>query len=269
MTFLGIFLNSVSQTLSIDAERLLSIKVTVSQWLRKNSASLHELQCLVGMLSFAATCVHEGRLFFSRILIVWKEAYQTKSNIIISSEMHKDLQWWDSFLEEYNGVSHIPNDIWSRPDEIFSSDSCLTGCGACSSTNYFHFQLPDSIIKQGHYINQFELYAILIAVREWSAQFQNKNILVYCDNQTSVNVLCNGCVNCTFMQKCLREIRYHSAKFNFRIRAVYLRGEDNRISDSLSRWHLSQSYRDEFFKATKNLQLTETIVFNFELNEYW
>ena len=85
----------------------------------------------------------------------------------------------------------------------------------------------------------------------------------------SVNVLHNGHVDCTFMQKCLREIRYYSAKFNFRIRVVYLRGEDNRISDSLSRWHLSQSYRDELFKATENLQLTEMIVSNFEINDYW
>ena len=93
MTFLGILLNSVAQTLSINAERLLLIKITVAEWLRKNSASLHELQSLVGMLSFAATCVCEGRLFFSRVLIVLKEAYQTKSNIKITSEMHKDLNW--------------------------------------------------------------------------------------------------------------------------------------------------------------------------------
>ena len=71
------------------------------------------------------------------------------------------------------------------------------------------------------------------------------------------------------MQKCLRQIRYHSAKFNFRIRVVYLCGEENRISDSLSRWHLSQSYREEFFKATKNLNLSETIVLNFTVNDYW
>ena len=103
------------------------------------------------------------------------------------------------------------------------------GCEACSFTHYLHFELPKFIIKQGQYINQFELYAILIAVREGAPQFQNKNILVYCNNQTSVKVLCNGHVNCTFMQI------YHSAKFNFRIRAVYLCGEDNRISDSSSR----------------------------------
>ena len=57
MLFLGIQLDSVSQTLSIDMARISEIKCTVHQWWNRQSASLHELQCLVGMLSFAATCV--------------------------------------------------------------------------------------------------------------------------------------------------------------------------------------------------------------------
>ena len=240
--------------------RVSEIKCTVRQWWNKQSASLHDLQCLVGMLSFAATCVREGHLFFLRILTVLKDGYHSKNAIMITCEMKKDLAWWETFLTDYNGISCIPDNIWSRPDEIFSSDSCLSGCGACSSTNYFHFELPDSIIQQGWYINQFELYVILIA---------DKNILIYCDNQTSVQVLHHGRVNCTFMEQCLREIRYHSAKFNFRIRAVHLKGVDNRISDCLSRWHLSQSYIDAFYKATKSLNLTETIVSNFEISDLW
>ena len=70
MVFLGILLDSESQTLSIDSERLKIIKSTVHFWLNKKTASLNELQKLVGLLSFAATCVREGCLFFSRILSV-------------------------------------------------------------------------------------------------------------------------------------------------------------------------------------------------------
>ena len=215
------------------------------------------------MLSFAATCVREGRLFFSRILTVLKDAYHSKIAVMITCEMKKDLAWWETFLSDYNGISCIPDNVWSRPDETFSSDSCLSGCEACSSTNYFHFEIPDSIIQQGQYINQFDLYVILIAVREWAQMFANKNILIYCDNHTSVQVLHHGRLDCTFMQWCLREIRYHSAKFNFRIRAVHLKGVDNRISDCLSRWHLSQSYSDTFYEATKSLKFNRNNSFEF------
>ena len=186
--------------LSIDIDKVSEIKSTVHNWRNKQSVSLHDLQCLVGMLSFAATCVCEGYLFFLRIISVLKDAYQSKQNMIINCEMRKDLAWWETFLTDYNGISCIPDNVWSRPDEIFSSDSCLSGCGACSSTHFFHFELPNSIIQQGQYINQFELYVILITVREWAPMFVNKNILIYCDNQTLVQVLCHGHVDCIFMQ---------------------------------------------------------------------
>ena len=188
MIFLGILLDSVQQTLSIDGERLQCIQSAVHEWLDKKFATLNELQKLIGLLSFAATCVCEGHLFFSRILTVLREAYIANKKVEITSEMRKDLHWWDKYLYNYNGVSCIPSNIWSKPDEIFSTDSCLSGCGACSSSHFFHFKLPKFIIDEGRYINEFELYAILIATREWTPHFANMNILIYCDNQTSVQV---------------------------------------------------------------------------------
>ena len=83
------------------------------------------------------------------------------------------------------------------------------------------------IIKEGKHINQFELYAILIATREWAPQFSNMNVLIYCDNQTSVQVLHTGRVDCTFMQKCLREIRFHSASLILELEQFTCQG--NRI----------------------------------------
>ena len=81
------------------------------------------------------------------------------------SEMRKDLHWWKIFLVEYNGVSCIPSNLWSRPDEILSLDSCLSSCGACSSLHFLHFEIPQLIINEARYINQLELYAILMATR--------------------------------------------------------------------------------------------------------
>ena len=93
MVFLGIVLDSIKQTLSIDSERLQNIKATVHIWLNKNIASLNELQKLTSLLSFVATCVREGRLFFSRILTILKEAYIANKQVEITCEMRKDLHW--------------------------------------------------------------------------------------------------------------------------------------------------------------------------------
>ena len=246
MVFLGIELNSVSQTLRSDDSRLADIKSITSLWLNKSTATLKEIQSLVGTLSFAASCVREGQLFFSRILVLLKICPK-KSVIWTSDQATKDILWWNKFCETFNGVSAIPG----PPDFVFSSDTCLTGCGAMSEMHYIHFELPKHIVDAGKYVNQSETYAVLIAICEWKSQFANKNILIYCDNTSTVDILKSGRASCPFMQFCLREIRFHSAQFNFRVRAVHLRGVDNHLSDALSRWHLHPSFQDIFLEKQR------------------
>ena len=55
-------------TISIDPKKLQEIKKELNKWKTKKSATLRETQSLVGKLNFAATTVHAGRLFFSRVL---------------------------------------------------------------------------------------------------------------------------------------------------------------------------------------------------------
>ena len=89
--------------------------------------------------------------------------------------------------------------------------------GGWNSEHYFHFRFPQSILQQGKHINQFELYTVMIATQLWAPSFAGMNILKYCDNETTVQVLQTGDSNSEFSQCCLHEIRYHAAKFNFRI----------------------------------------------------
>ena len=193
-----------------------------------------------------------------------------KTGVIwVSEQARKDILWWNKFCESYNGVSALPSENWFKPDIIFSSDSCLTGCRAMSDTHFFYFEIPETIIKQGKYVNQFETYAVLIAVREWKEEFVNKNIQIFCDNSSTVDILKSGRASCPFMQSCLIEIRYYSAQFKFRIRAVHLSGVDNRLSDTLSRWHLHPSYEQIFLRETEGKGLQETTVLDFELRDYW
>ena len=97
-----------------------------------------------------------------------------------------------------------------------------------------HYELPDFIIKVGKYVNQFETYAVMMAIRMWKHQLANKNVQFFCDNSSTVDIPKSGRANCPFMQCCLREIWYHSAKFNFRVQAMHLIGSNNRLSDALS-----------------------------------
>ncbi len=63
---------------------------------------------------------------------------------VVETDMQKDIRWWATFLERYNGVSMIPNVIWAKPDMVIATDACLGGGGEvnCQLKEYFHFEFP-------------------------------------------------------------------------------------------------------------------------------
>ena len=56
MLFLGIQLDSIKQTMEIDAERLKNIKAEIAHWMGKKYATLKQVQSIIGSLSFCASC---------------------------------------------------------------------------------------------------------------------------------------------------------------------------------------------------------------------
>ena len=99
---------------------------------------------------------------------------------------------------------------------------------------------------------------------------QNRNLLAYCNNQATVEIINKGKANNLFAQKCLREICYLTGKSNAIMRVVYLPSEENRILDSLSRGE-EPSQRLRFNNLTmgytvRTLAITEE---DFEFSHNW
>ena len=67
MNFLGIKLDSVTMTLSLDEDKLIDLRKTLADWMARTTGSRHELQSLCGVLNFASSVVRSGRIFFRRI----------------------------------------------------------------------------------------------------------------------------------------------------------------------------------------------------------
>ncbi|VDH91426.1 Hypothetical predicted protein [Mytilus galloprovincialis] len=265
MEFLGITVDTVKLTLEVTSDRVLEISLLVQAWLRKKKASLRELQSILGKLHFVSTCVRPGRLFVSRLLNWLRSAFP--SNVVgsghkiyrkIPVEVQKDLLWWHRFLSSYNGISMMSLEDWSSPDEIFSSDACLEGFGAITSNQYFHAVFPSDITKDQLHINCLELLAIVVAVKIWGKTFCGKKILIFCDNEASVQVINSGSSKDAFMQTCLRELCFIQASFQFEVRARHILGVENRLADYLSRWHCSHKYR-ELFKSAISVDRYEEV----------
>jgi hypothetical protein len=180
--------------------------------------------------------------------------------VSIDKEIHKDLYWWLTFLPSYNGVSMMMIEEWTVPDGMFACDACLLGCGGWMCGEYFHCVFPASIRQLQLHINCLELLTIMVCVKVWGRLFSGKRIKVLCDNMTSVSALNSGAIRNTFMQKCLREICFIAATFEFDIRGAHIQGIDNRLPDLLSRWTLHDSYGEQFRAQTRQFVLHEVHV---------
>lgn len=149
MTFVGVLFNTDTMTIEITPERLLELHDLLKTWLEKENATLKEIQSLLGKLNFVAACVRPGRIFISRMLkwlkILYKESDSYHS---IPVYVKKDILWWFRFLPLYNGISMMLYEEWSCPDEIFSSDACLSGCGGFWKGKFFHSKFPANLVRE-------------------------------------------------------------------------------------------------------------------------
>lgn len=261
MTFVGVLFDTEKMTIEITSERLSEIRSLLLTWLNKEEASLKEIQSLLGKLNFVAACVRPSRIFISRMLKWLKILYRKEvKKHTIPAFVKKDILWWYKFVPVYNGVSMMLYEEWCKPDEIFSSDACLKGCGGFWLGKYFHTTFPPLFKQKKYNINILEMLAILIGLKLWGQDFRQKRIQVFCDNEPVCTIINSGRSNCEVLQMCLRELAFIAAINEFEVKAVHLEGRENRISDHLSRWHLGKTHSERFFELTKSFDLTECVV---------
>ena len=214
-----------------------------------------------------AACVRPGRIFISRLLMWLRQINSENSDsVLIPHEVKKDLDWWDRFLYQYNGISIMLYDDWSNPDEIFSTDACLMGIGGIFEGNYFHRTLPEFILDKKWNICVLELLAIIVAMRLWSLKFKGKCIIVHCDNESVCQVINTGRTRCPLLQEGLRELCFLAAVAQCQIKSVHLAGSENRIADCLSRWDQHESFRSEFERIVSGKEIKEWSVMDSDFN---
>lgn len=261
MIFLGILFNTITMTVEVTPDRLLEIKRLIDQWLNKESVTLKQIQSLLGKLNFVAACVKPSRIFVSRLLNWLRSIYHSSDFYhSIPDYVKKDLEWWHRFLPLYNGISMMEFEQWSAPDAIFSSDSCLCGCGGFWNGKYFHVEFPSEIIQQNLHITALEMLSIIICLKLWARFFKGQKIVVLCDNQAVSQVINSGKSKSEFLQNSLREICFLTAINEFQLKGQFIEGITNRIPDVLSRWHLSRQNEQKFMELTENFEIKECLV---------
>ena len=274
VSFLGILVDSVTMTLRITPERLIEIRQLVEDWLGKEEASLNEFQSLLGKLNFACSTVRAGRVFVSRIINGLKEVNNPREPACISDELRKDLRWWRDFMASFDGVTLIPRFDWSRPDTIISTDSCLISCGGWNESRgeFWHLKFPDRLNnREDVNINEKETLAVMVGLKLWRDEIANSNVLMFCDNKCTVDIVNKGKSSNPFAQSLLREICYVTAHCNAWVKMVFRPGVDNRVADFCSRIDLDPGYLSKLREEVGDRDIKERFVYEglLEIESPW
>ena len=259
-SFLGVGFNTVNGTIHITSERLQEIKKILKSWRNKKVATIRELQQLLGKLNFICNTVRAGRIFVSRLINSLK-SFPNKGKHPLSKELRKDVEWWIRYVNTFDGVNFMADMQWKPPNTELACDACLGGCGGYRRGKYFHSRFLKWLCSKKHVsINELETMAIIIALKIWGEELKDKNLLVFCDNQATVEVINKGRARNNFAQACLREICWISAKNNLVIKVKHRLGVLNTVPDYLSRWHL-KGYKEKFYaEMAGNAGKEETVL---------
>ena len=106
LTCLGIGINLVNNTLSIEHSKLQDIYLECVKFNNKKYVTNKAFQSLFGKLIYIHKCVSPARVFINHMLALFRNNYD-KKRIHLTAEFFKDLAWFLSFLPQFNGISFI------------------------------------------------------------------------------------------------------------------------------------------------------------------
>ena len=235
LIFLGILIDTISQTLELPQDKLAALQDLVQAFLHRHRASKRELQSLAGKLSCACQVVYGGRTFLRRIFDVMGALQSSTARYRLFPELYADLSWWSEFLMVFNGKQLL---LDSSPVVDVQTDACHEGMGAsfAGDRTYAHFVSVLPGMKDLH-ITHKETLAVVLAAERWAPNWSYKHVIIYCDNQAAVGIIDKGSTSVASIMSYLRRLFWLSAIFNFLITARYIPGHDNLIADAISRLH--------------------------------
>ncbi|XP_070546909.1 uncharacterized protein [Ptychodera flava] len=244
LTFLGIEINAHNQTLSLDSSKLQDLSNLLTCWLPKRQATKREHQQLVSKLNWAAQVIRGGRTFLRRLIDLTNSVSRQSHHIRLSKQSQPDFSWWANLSKSFNGTAFFIEET-PLPQQIFTTDACSTAGAGIYVNNWFYMRWSTEhpTIADAH-INLQELYTILVACKRWHHFWDQRYIVVYTENTTTMCMINSSTSGNTTAMTWLCELFWLSALSNFYITARYVNTKVN-LADSLSRLHEVKHY----FKA--------------------
>ena len=105
IVFLGILINTVTQTISIPIEKRNKALTLIQDIIMSKKTTVLQLQKITGLLNFIGKAIYPGRAFTRRLYAKFsnpklKQHYHVK----VDDEIRGDLSVWQSFLQDDSAV---------------------------------------------------------------------------------------------------------------------------------------------------------------------
>ena len=258
---LGIEINTVNRTLRIPNDKLKDIQQICLDYVTKQKVTKSQYQSLLGSLLYITKCVKPARFFLNRMLTLLRE--NTHANYIkLNSEFHRDLNWFNTFLLQYNGITFYDN---VPTQATVFLDASLQGLGGVFHDMIYTLPLPRGF--KSYSIVHLEILNIVVALKIWAPIWKDLTIEIKCDNMAVVEVLNTGCARDVILATCARNIWLLAAMYNVQMTVNHIPGVSNVIADLLSRWQGTATDAVKLHKLLPNFQWVPVHIDHTKLNE--
>ena len=241
LSFLGIEIDTSSQTASIPVDKLKNYAKEVSSLLTETTCTYRQLKSILGKLQFACTIIPSGRCFLRRLHDLTIGKSNPNSQVGIPTWAREDLIYWKAFLDLYNG-RNLYHFLWrgTSEDLHFFTDSSKSGYGGTFGSHFIQGVFPPDWSLAN--IAVLELYPIFALVHIFGPQLANSHVIFHSDNEAVVFILNNKTSKDPMIMKLLRPLVLVLMKQNIIFRSLHIPGVKNIVSDHLSRYQADASF---------------------------
>ena len=144
ITCLGITIDILNSTLSIDHQKLASIYQECINVRNKKYLYKKSYQSLLGKLIYIHKCVLPARTFINHILVLFRQNSH-KKRIQLTADFMADSDWFITFLPLFSGITFFKKAPISANHSLYL-DASLTGMGAVWSNRVYStpvFEIPN------------------------------------------------------------------------------------------------------------------------------
>ena len=276
--FLGILLDGKRLCLSLPLEKREKALRLLNDLTGKCKVTIKTLQVLTGYLNFLTKAIFPGRTFTRRMYSKCTSlgfnskgvALKPHHHIYLDEEFRFDCEIWRIFLMHYRDLAvcrpmvDVDKSSFTATQLKFYSDTSgceFLGVGAVFEHRWFFAKWEPGFIRTCKpSIQYLELFGVIAAILTWGDQIQNMRMVLFCDNESVVEMVNNQCCSCWNCMYLLRLLTLNNLVNNRRVFTRHLRSEENYLSDALSRLQLERFWRLAPMSMNKELSRISPLV---------